>query len=266
VPDARSSAVAVLAALVGREPGRLVLDGDRSLRTPLHEAFAARLERLVAGEPLAYVLGTAGFRRLELAVDRRVLIPRPETEGLVELVLDWASRRAAGGGVVADVGTGSGCIALALATEGSFDRLIATDVSDQALAVARRNLELVRPSVPVDLRLGDLLAPLAGEHLDAIVSNPPYVSENEWAALDGGVRLHEPVGALVSAGGMWHIERLVAGAGRLLSSGGLLALEIDARRSAPALALAHRLGWSRAAVRCDVFGRDRFLLMTKGES
>ncbi len=266
VPEARRTAIAVLGALLDCQPSELLLEGTRAVHPSVQEEFAARIERLAAGEPLAYVLGTAGFRTVEVAVDRRVLIPRPETEGLVQLVLDWASSRPGGGGMVADVGTGSGCIALALAMEGRFDRILATDISEGALAVARRNLDTVGPVAPVELRLGDLLEPLAGEQLDVVVSNPPYVAEVEWAALDSGVRLYEPEVALVSAGGMRHIERLIVGASPLLHPGGLLAIEIDARRSGHALDLARRWGWRGAAVHRDLFGRERFLLMTKGES
>jgi release factor glutamine methyltransferase len=266
VPEARRTAIAVLGALLDRQPGELLLEGARAVHPSIPEEYAGRLERLAAGEPLAYVLGTVGFRTVEVAVDRRVLIPRPETEGLVQLVLDWAGSRSAGGGTVADVGTGSGCIALALAMEGRFDRIIAADISEGALAVARRNLDKVGPVAPVELRFGDLLEPLAGEQLDVLVSNPPYVSDVEWAALDRGVRLHEPEVALVSAGGMRHIERLIVGASPLLRPGGLVAIEIDARRSGLALDLARHWGWRGAAVHRDLFGRERFLLMTKGES
>lgn len=267
VADARRTTLQVLGVLLDCAPARLVLDGDRPAPASVPEQLSSRLDQLLAGMPLAYVLGTAGFRTLDLMVDRRVLIPRPETEGLVQLVLDWAGSRPAAWGLAADVGTGSGCIALSLAAEGRFERIVATDVSDGALAVARTNRDLVRPPVPVEFRLGDLLEPLAAERFDVIVANPPYVSEAEWAALDAGVRLHEPHGALVSgAHGMRHIGRLLADAGGLLEPGGVLAIEIDARRSGAARDLARRTGWHRAEVHRDLFGRDRFLLMTKGES
>src|SRR5207245_1985920 len=144
------------------------------------------VERRARGVPFAYAVGSVGFRTLELQIDSRALIPRPETEGLVELVLEWA--RGAGereegrgrGGVAADIGTGCGCIALSLAVEGEFDRVIAVERSAAAAALARENVERVRPPVPVEVREGDVLAPLGGcARLRAIVSNPPYLTDAE---------------------------------------------------------------------------------------
>jgi release factor glutamine methyltransferase len=265
-PGARRTAAHLLAALLERPPGQLLLEVDRAVDPDVSSELFARLERIVRGEPLAYVLGTAGFRTLDLVVDRRVLIPRPETEGLVELVLAWAGRhREAGWGRAADVGTGSGCIALSLAVEGRFERIVATDASTEALAVASANRDRVRPAVPIELREGDLLAPLGAERFDVIVSNPPYVSEAEWQALDASVRAYEPAQALVSSeDGMEHIRRMLEGSSSLLYRGGLLAIEIDSRRPDAALALARRIGWHDPVVRRDLFGRHRYLLVTKG--
>ena len=191
------------------------------------------------------------------------MIPRPETEGLVQLVLDWTrrvprgtwnvERGVGGGGVAADVGTGCGCIALSLAVEGHFERVIATERSPEAAALARENVDLVRPPVPVEVREGDLLAPLAGERYRAIVANPPYVTDGEYAALDPAVRLFEPREALASgAGGI--------DATRALEPGGLLAIEIDARRAERTRSLAREQGWFGAAIYEDIFGRPRYLL------
>lgn len=220
--------------------------------------FEALLARRAAGEPLAYVTGVAGFRRLLLQVDRRVLIPRPETEGLVELVLAEAPS-----GRVADVATGSGCIALALADEGRYGEVVATDLSDDALAVARANA--ARLGLPVAFLAGDLLAPLAGRRFDAVVSNPPYLSGEEYAALEPSVRDWEPAAALESGPqGMDHTRRLLAGARRVLVPGGLLALEVDERRAGLTAAEAARLGWQRVTVKDDLFGRARYVLARAG--
>ncbi len=164
-------------------------------------------------------------------------------------------------GVVADVGTGCGCIALALAVEGTFERVIAVEGSAAAAALARENVALVQPPVPVEVRDGDLLAPLAGGRYRAIVSNPPYLTEAEHAALDPAVRLFEPREALVSgADGLTATRALLAGARTLLEPGGFVALELDERRADQVRALALRHGWSGAAVYDDLFGRPRFLL------
>jgi len=123
------------------------------------------------------------------------LIPRPETEGLVELVLARCS-----GGLVADIGTGSGCIALALAVEGQFDKIVAVEHSPAAAALARENVQRIGPKTAVEIREGDLLAPLGanGERFRAIVANPPYLTTSEYEELDPSVRAFEPSEPLVS--------------------------------------------------------------------
>ncbi len=224
------------------------------------------MARRAQGEPLAYATELAGFRTLDVKVDRRVLIPRPETEGLVELVLAWGGEEKgplASWGVALDLGTGSGCVALSLAVEGRFHRVVATDVSADALAVARENLAQVRPPVPVELRQGSLFRPVAGELYDVIVSNPPYVTEDEFARLDTGVRNFEPPEALVSGEDGLELTRcLVEHAGAHLAPGGLFALEVDSSRADTVLELARVAGWRAARLEMDVFGRARYLLAT----
>lgn len=222
--------------------------------------FRAAVDRRRAGEPLPYVTGIVGFRRLTLAADRRALIPRPETEGLVELVL----RRVAVGAVVADVGTGSGCIALALADEGSYGSVLATDRSLAALALARRNRE--RTGLPVALLAGDLLSGFGARSLDAVVSNPPYVSEAEYALLEPAVRCHEPRAALTSGpDGLEASRTLLAQAATVLRPGGLVAIEIDARRGAESARVARDAGLVAVTVHDDLFGRARYLLARRSE-
>src|SRR2546426_3080726 len=248
----------------GTKPGDVWLQHDREPAAELVERFYRAVERRSSGVPFAYAVGRTGFRTLDLQLDARALIPRPETEGLVDLVLREAGMRDAGcgmGGVVADIGTGCGCIALSLAVEGAFQRVIAVERSADAAALARENAARVRPPVPVEVREGDLVAPLAGERYRAIVSNPPYLTEAEHAALDPAVRLFEPREALVSgADGLTATRVLLTGARALLEPGGVVVLEIDERRAARVRALALRYGWSRVAVYDDLFGRPRFLL------
>ncbi len=221
--------------------------------------FRHAIERRAAGEPLAYVTGVAGFRRLTLRSDPRALIPRPETEGLVELVLAQAPT-----GAVADVGTGTGCIALALADEGRYRLVLGIDRSREALGLAAENR--ARTGLPVVFAAGDLLEPVGPATLDAIVSNPPYLTEAEYRDLDPSVRAHEPRAALASGeDGLADTRRLLGQAGRVLRPGGLVALEIDATRAAASLALAVAADLAMATVRDDLFGRARYLLARRSE-
>ncbi len=264
--DPRREARTLWAAVAGRgvKPGDVWLGRDRRPAPDVARRFRRAVERRASGMPFGYAAGRADFRTLALRLDPRALVPRPETEGLVELVLRETGKRDTGcgmRGVVADIGTGCGCIALSLAVEGRFERVIAVERSSDAAALALENVALVQPAVPVEVREGDLLAPLAGERYRAIVSNPPYLTEAEYATLDPSVRLFEPREALVSgADGLAATRALLAGARALLEPGGLVALELDERRADAVRALALRHGWSRVAVYDDLFGRPRFLL------
>lgn len=217
-----------------------------------------------AGAPLAYAVRRASFRHLTLEVDERVLIPRVETEILVERVLQRCSpetRR------IADIGTGSGAIALSLAFERNFDLVIATDISLDALAVAAANassLEKVLKSA-VEFRHGSLLAPLAGEKLDAVVCNPPYISFAEIAELPADVRDWEPsVALLCPEDGLSVTRELIRLAPSVLKQRGFLALEVDTRRAgtvAEMIAVDGR--YSGVEVHLDLTGRERFVFATR---
>src|SRR2546430_8637465 len=218
LPSARREATSLWAVVAGKKAGDVWLSREESPPPQLVERFGEAVARRSRGVPFACAVGRVGFRTLELALDPRALIPRPETEGLVDVVLRW-TRGTAGeggrgkGGVVADIGTGCGCIALALAVEGDFERVIAVERSAAAAALARENVALVRPRVPAEIREGDLLAPLAGTPCRAIVANPPYLTAAEYAALDAAVRDFEPREALVSGvDGLDATRALLAGA------------------------------------------------------
>jgi release factor glutamine methyltransferase len=228
--------------------------------TAVEEARKAALAR-ARGAPFAYAVGRAAFRYLTLAVDERVLIPRQETEVLIDLVLQAEE---GGQGTVVDIGTGSGAIALALATEGNFERVIATDVSRGALEVAEQNAAFVRDDLraPVEFLHGSLLAPLAGTRARAIVSNPPYIAFAEAGELPASVRDWEPPLALLSAEeGLAASRAIIRDSVAVLESGGLLALEVDTRRaSLVAEALASSGAYHDVAVHLDLTGRERFVL------
>jgi release factor glutamine methyltransferase len=253
---------ALWAAVSGMKPAEVWLKRETEPLPDVVERFWKAVEQRQRGVPLAYAAGRVGFRTLELAIDPRALIPRPETEGLVELVLAYGKR-----GLAADIGTGSACIALALAVEGDFEKVVGVERSPAAAALARDNVRRIAPKTPVEIREGNLLAPLVekGERgaYRAIVANPPYLTEREFAELDASVREFEPREALVSgSSGLDATRALFAGAGGLLERGGLLALEIDERRADAVRALGRDYGWD-VAIHNDVFGCPRYALSIK---
>ena len=227
----------------------------------------AAAKKRACGAPLAYAVGRASFRSLTLDVDERVLIPRPETELLVDLVLE----RAANGELVVDVGTGSGAIALALASEGQYAEVLGTDVSLDALSVAATNARMLAARGALRARLslahGSLLAPLHArrERASIVVSNPPYIAFDEARDLPADVRDWEPPVALFSSGqGLDFSARLVRDAADALLTGGLLALEVDARRASLVAELVARdPRYHEVAVHLDLTGRERFVLATR---
>ena len=193
----RLDAEVLLAAAMGLDRAALIADPGQGVEP---EPFRDYVRRRTRREPVAYILGHKGFRRLELAVDPRVLIPRPETEHVVEAALSLPA-----GARVVDVGTGSGAIALALADERPDLRVVATESSPGALAVARANA--ARLNLRVDFVAGDLLAPIAGA-VDAVVSNPPYVADGQRLAPELG---YEPREALYGGpDGLDVLRRLAA--------------------------------------------------------
>ena len=259
-PDSRLNAELLLAGVLGVKRLDLYLQFERPLAAEELAEFKSRLKRRVRHEPLQYIAGTAQFRDLLLSVDPRVLIPRPETELLVGEVLAWSARRSAGD--VLDLGTGSGAIALSLRQEGTFGRIVATDVSEDALQLARANLSANLPGMDVDFRQGSLFAPVQGERFDIIVSNPPYVGERERDGLAREVVDWEPAAALFSGSdGLDVIREIVANAPEFLHPGGLLALEIGATQAHEVAGMVrHGPSFGEPIVRCDLAGRDRIVL------
>ena len=260
VAEARREAVLLWSEVSGEAPAQIAAHGPNGGDPECVAAYESAIGRRAAGEPLAHVAGWAGFRHLTLRSDRRALIPRPETEGLVELVLALAP-----GGQVADIGTGSGCIALSLATEGAYDQIVGIDLSAEALTLAEENRRLT--GARVDLVRGDLCAPLRPGSLDALVSNPPYLTESEYAALDPSVRDWEPALALASgADGLHAIGRLLDVGRSVVRLGGWLALEIDCTRAPLCAAQAGASGWADVAIHADLFGRERYLLARRSDA
>ena len=232
---------------VGRE--RLVLDRDELLGADVRERYEALLERRVAREPVAYILGRREFRRLAIGVDSRVLIPRPESELLVEVGLELPS-----GARVADVGTGSGAIALALADERPDLAVVGFDVDPDAVDVAHDNA--TRLGLPVEFAVADLL----GEGgYDAVLANLPYVARGVELAPE--IARYEPAGALFAGvDGLDVVRRLVAVVAVRRPRPGLVALEIGPEQAAEVSALLRGTGYGSVTVRKDLAGRDRVVV------
>jgi release factor glutamine methyltransferase len=267
IEGGRLDAELLLADTLGTNRLQLYLEHDRPL-TPeellrYRPGLVARAQR----RPLQYILGHANFRELNLRVDSRVLIPRPETEELVGVVL---TRSRAMGRLdlrALDIGTGSGAIALSLALEGPFAQVVGTDVSEGALAVAGENRVRLGLEADVEFRLGNLFDALDGsEQFDVLVSNPPYVAAKEWAGLDPEVKDWEPRIALLAGGeeGTDLALAIVAGAAERLLPGGLFALEIGAGQGLRiAEAIQKAGGFGVPEVLKDLARRDRIVVATR---
>jgi release factor glutamine methyltransferase len=247
VERARLDAELLLARSLGLTRLDLYTQHDRPLTTAERDAAREPVRRRGAREPLAYVLGDWGFRRLTLRTDRRALVPRPETEVVVDRCLALLDGSPAPR--VLDVGTGSGAIALSLVQELPEARVVASDSSPDALALAGENAGLL--GLDVELLEGDLLAGASGP-FDLVVSNPPYVEATEIAALEPEVRDWEPRDALVDQG---QTQRLVDAARDVLA--GWLVLEVHEQRADAVAAWLRAAGYSDVEATADLSGRPR---------
>lgn len=250
VPSPRVDAEYLVAHALGSSRTELY-SADSELSGERLRRLRPLVDRMRAREPLAYLLGEWGFRRLTLLVDRRVLIPRPETEVVVERCLarlaDLAEPR------VLDVGAGSGAIALAIADEHPGAHVLAVDRSDGAVAVARENLARTGLGERVEFVRGELLRGVSGP-FDLVVSNPPYVPPDEWETLQPEIRLHEPYEAIVGVG---VAEAIARDARAVLHAGGWLVLECGDGQAEALAAELRSLGYEDVLVSPDLATRDR---------
>jgi release factor glutamine methyltransferase len=250
----RLDAEVLLAHVLGVDRARLVLDREVELEGDALERFDRLARRRLIGEPVAYLTGRRGFRELELSVDRRVLVPRPETEGLVEAAAEMLPERAS----VLDVGTGSGAIALALAAERPDLRVAGVDVSSEAIAVALDNRDSL--SLDVSFRVADLLDGSAP--VDAVVANLPYVARGSELPVD--VAAFEPSLALLGGDdGLVLIRRLAAQLAASVWPTWAL-LEIGESQGEAVSALLRAAGFHAVEVRPDLAGRDRVVVARRG--
>ncbi|MBI4576271.1 MAG: peptide chain release factor N(5)-glutamine methyltransferase [Planctomycetes bacterium] len=271
----RLDAELLLARVLGCDRLRLFLDHDRPLLDGERDRFRELVRLRAEGRPVAYLLGEREFYSLRLAVDDRVLIPRPETEHLVDVALEWLARLAEQGRGrprVLEVGTGSGCVAVALARQHAAVRVVATDLSRSALEVARANVAACGVGDRVRLLAADALEPFAGAGLegrtggfDLIVSNPPYVATSEREALPRDVREHEPPEALQGGPeGLDLYRRLAAGARRVLAAGGAVIVELGAGRRPQVERLFREAGFASSQVTRDYARVERVLTAREG--
>ena len=252
-PSARLDADLLLAHALGIDRLRLYTDSERPLTPPELARARELLARRGRREPLAYVTGERAFRRLRLAVGPGVLVPRPETEILVE----WALAATPSGGTALDWGTGSGAIALALADEGDGLRVTALERSEDALARARANAAATPAGEGVEWLLSDGFAAVAGRRFDAIVANPPYLSEADMAAAPPELAF-EPAGALVAGPtGLEAIAAIAAAAPAHLEPGGLLLIEVGAGQAPAAEEALAAAGLRDVSHRDDLAGVAR---------
>ncbi len=265
VSNAPLDAACLLEAAFGVPRWRFVLDPERSVRCGESDRVESMLSRREAREPIAYILGVKEFWSLPFAVGPGVLIPRPETEALVEAVLDKISSDCRAPKIL-DLGTGCGAIALALASELPRARIWAIDRSPEALRAASRNVARLGLEHRVHVLGGDLFAPLraTGDNgrFDLIVSNPPYIPSDALAALSAEIVRYEPHEALDGgADGLRYHRRIIEAAPDFLSEGGWLALEVgDGQAPAVRRVIEEAQVFGPAEVRQDLAGRDRVIL------
>lgn len=273
IDTARLDAEVLLAHTLGTSRVDLILERDSVIPPDAGQRFISYIKRRQKREPVAYVTGHKEFWSLDIKVNPAVLIPRPETEGIIEKALDViarseATKRSPKGLDILDLCTGSGCVAAALATELPHAKLSVADISPDAIEVAKRNLAFAGDRIA--FFTGDLFAPFhrspitnhQSPEFDLITANPPYISESDFTGLDEDIRRYEPREALLAGpDGLSISKRIIEEGYRYLKPGGTIIIEIGAGQAAPLLAYVKNTGkYSGLGVVKDHSGIDRFLV------
>jgi len=259
----RLDAELLLAHVLGWPRIRLYVEWDRELSEEELSKLRGLAGRRARGEPVAYLTGVREFWSMPFVVDRRVLIPRPETEHVVEAVIEIVAENGLAQPRIADIGTGCGNIACALAKSLPTAKIIATDISREALEVAEENARRLDLSERIEFVQGDLVDPLRGRGVfDVIASNPPYVAAGQWQTLPVSVRAFEPRVALFddSPDGLGTVKRLITESLAVLKRPGYLVLELGAGQSGRALQQAQEAGYAGVKVKKDLAGVERVLV------
>lgn len=263
VDSPKLAAEMLLAHVLDMPRLNLFMDADRPAAPLERAAYRELVERAVACEPVQYLVGLAHFFSLEFKVDKRVLIPRPSTETLVQHVIEHC-RRTPGFAdpLIADIGTGSGCIAISLAKNLPGARIMASDICEDALALAKENAAKHKVADRIDFLHGPLYEPFRGHRFNFIVSNPPYIPEDEWAAVEPNVKDHEPTTALrAGVDGLDVLRPLINDAHKHLADPAQLVLEIAASQKDAALTLARDAkGLTSPTVLADLERHPRMLI------
>jgi release factor glutamine methyltransferase len=254
------TAEVVLAHALNITRTQLLARSDETLTPEQLVRFQTDLARVVNGEPLAYVVGHREFYDLDLITDQRALIPRPETECLIEYALARFADHPAP--VIADVGTGCGAIAITLAKHLPRARMIATDLSADAIELARTNAGRNEVEARIDFRVGDLLEPI-GEPLDLLAANLPYIDDKDWPFLAKTIRGHEPRMAFLGGpDGLDLVRRMLHDAPRIMRSGSLILMEIGAYQGEDVTAIARQsFPNARISIKPDYAGLDRLTVI-----
>lgn len=261
VESPRLDAEVLLSFVLKKERIYLYVHFDEPLVKEELAKYREMVKKRVARMPVAYIIGKRDFMGYEFKVSPAVLVPRPETEILVQTVLENLPE---GKNLVADIGTGSGAIAIALALENADLSVRAVDISSEALAVAQENSRTLAVSERVEFILGDLLAPLQGNRYRALISNPPYIPQADMEILPPEVKEYEPERALFGGiDGLDIYRRLTAGSGELLEPGGFLAVEVGINEAVPVAELAKNAGFCRTQIIKDYAGIDRVVVAWK---
>ena len=221
--------------------------------------FEKNFKRLLKNEPLQYIIGTVNFYGIELKCDKRALIPRPETEKLIEIIFNSSLKNEENSKII-DVGTGSGCIAIALATKFTDTKIQAIDISKEAIEMANENVNRLQLSNRINVFYQDNLLKSPDKSFNAVISNPPYISSKEWLELPNSVKVYEPRIALEAGSkGTEFYEILIPEASRILKNKGLLFLEIGHKQAEKISEILNIHGFENICIEKDFQGHDRII-------